>query len=97
MFRFFILMISVLYFIRKINAQYNNKTNNIKNKGTNILECMLDVPKIFILAGWCNVDHHSTEYFIIGMFIIPKIDIADKILGNFSLSLKILKENIKST
>ena len=44
-------MISVLYFIRKINAQYNNKTNNIKNNGINILKCMLEVPNNFILAG----------------------------------------------
>ena len=58
---------------------------------------MLDEPKNFILAGWCNVDHHSTEYFIIGIFINPKIDMADKILGNFSLYLKILKDIIKKT
>ena len=44
-------MISVLYFIRKINAQYINKTNNIKNNGINMLECMVDVPVNFILAG----------------------------------------------
>ena len=75
-------MISVLYFIRKINAQYINKTNNIKNKGTNILECMLEVPKNFILAGWCKVDHHSTEYLIIGILIIPIIEITDKIYDN---------------
>jgi len=75
-------MISVLYFIRKINAQYINKTNNIKNKGTNILECMLEVPKNFILAGWCKVDHHSTEYLIIGILIIPIIEITDKIFDN---------------
>ena len=58
-------MISVLYFIRKINAQYNNKTNNIKNNGINILGWILDVPINFILAGWWRVDHHSTEYLII--------------------------------
>ena len=88
-------MISVLYFIRKINAQYNNKTNNIKNNGTNILECTLDAPKNFILAGWCSVDHHSTEYLIIGILIIPRIEIADKILGKLSLSLKYFREKIK--
>ena len=90
-------MISVLYFIRKINAQYNNKTNNIKNNGINILEWIVDLPKNFILAGWCRVDHHSTEYLIIGMLIIPRIDTADKILVKFSLSLKYLKERINKT
>ena len=87
-------MISVLYFIRKINAQYINKTNNIKNKGINILLCMLDVPKNLILAGWCSVDHHSTEYLIIGILIIPSIEMADKIFGKFSFSLKNLKERM---
>ena len=88
-------MISVLYFIRKINAQYSNKTNNIKNKGTSMLECILDVPKNLILAGWCSVDHHSTEYLIIGILITPRIDIIDKILGSFSLSFKYLSDKMK--
>ena len=89
-------MISVLYFIRNIIAQYINKTNNIKNKGTNILGCIEDVPNNLILAGWCNVDHHSTEYLIIGIFIIPRIEITDKILDNFSWSLKYFKDKTKS-
>ena len=90
-------MISVLYFIRKINAQYNNKTNNIKNNGNNILGWMLDEPKNLILAGWCRVDHHSTEYLIIGIFIIPRIDKIDKIFVKFSLFLKYFKEKINKT
>ena len=94
MFCFFILMISVLYFIRKINAQYSNKTNNIKNNGTNILEWILDVPRNLILAGWCSVDHHSTEYLIIGIFIIPSMDTTDRILVSLSLSLKYLIDSI---
>ena len=69
-----------MYFIRKINAQYINKTNNIKNKGISMLVCMLDVPKNLILAGWCSVDHHSTEYLIIGILINPKIAIMQDIL-----------------
>ena len=90
-------MISVLYFIRKINAQYNNKTNNIKNNGINILECMLEVPNNFILAGWWRVDHHSTEYLIIGILIIPKIDKIDKIFVKFSLFLKYCREKRNKT
>ena len=46
---------------------------------------MLDVPKNFMLAGWWSVDHHSTEYLIIGIFTIPRLDIADRNLGKFSL------------
>ena len=90
-------MISVLYFIRKINAQYSNKTNNIKNNGINMLEWMLDVPKNLILAGWCRVDHHSTEYLIIGILIIPRIDKIDKIFVKFSLFLKYFREKINKT
>ena len=77
-------MISVLYFIRKINAQYNNKTNNINISGANIEECIVLVPSILILAGWCKVFHHSTEYFIIGMFIAPTTAIRLEILLAFS-------------
>ena len=60
-----------------------------------MLECTLEEPKNFILAGWCRVDHHSTEYLIIGMLIIPRIDMTDKIRGRFSLSLKYFNEKIK--
>ena len=42
-------MISVLYFISKINAQYNNKTNNINIKGINIEGCIELVPSILML------------------------------------------------
>ena len=64
-------MISVLYFIRKISAQYKISTKNISIKGVNIEECIVLVPVILILAGWCKVLHHSTEYLMIGMFIRP--------------------------
>ena len=90
-------MISVLYFIRKINAQYANKTNNINNNGVNMLECIVEDPKIFILAGWCNVDHHSTEYLIIGILIIPMIEITDNTLGSNSVSFTNLRVKIKNT
>ena len=71
-------MISVLYFIRKINAQYSKKTNNIANNGSSIDECTVLDPKIFMLAGWWSVDHHSTEYFIIGRLIDPTIAIIEE-------------------
>ena len=50
-FFFFILMISVLYFISKINAEYNNKTNNININGSNMEECMELAPSSLMLAG----------------------------------------------
>ena len=62
-----------------------------------MLEWMLDVPKNLILAGWCRVDHHSTEYLMIGILIIPRIDKIDKIFVKFSLFLKHFKERINKT
>jgi hypothetical protein len=44
-------MISVLYFIRKISAQYNIKTKNINNNGINIEEWIELSPVNLILAG----------------------------------------------
>ena len=44
-------MISVLYFIRKISAQYKINTKNISNNGINIEECIVLVPEILMLAG----------------------------------------------
>ena len=66
-------MISVLYFIRKISAQYKINAKNISNKGVSIDECIVLEPAILILAGWCSVLHHSTEYLIIGILIKPSI------------------------
>jgi len=63
-------MISVLYFIRKISAQYNIKTKNINNNGINIEEWIELSPDNLILAGWWSVFHQSTEYLIIGIFFI---------------------------
>ena len=42
-------MISVLYFIRKIIAEYINNKNSIKNNGMSILECIVELPKNLIL------------------------------------------------
>ena len=52
----------------------------IKAKGTIIDECIEVFAKIFIEAGWCNVDHQSTEYLIIGILIAPSIAIIEVIL-----------------
>ena len=73
-------MISVLYFIRKISAQYNIKTKNINNNGINIEECIVLSDKTLIDEGWCKVAHQSTEYLIIGTLITPIIEIYDEIL-----------------
>ena len=83
-------MISVLYFIRKINAQYNNSTKNISNNGINIDEWMVDVPVNLILAGWWRVFHQSTENLIIGMLIKPIMAIILDILlarSSFKINL----------
>ena len=80
-------MISVLYFIKKINAQYNNKTNNINDNGSIIDGSIVLVPLNLILAGWWRVFHHSTEYFIIGKFIDPKTAISDEIFIAVEFSL----------
>ena len=77
-------MISVLYFIRKISAQYIINTKSISNKGINIDEWIVLLPIILILEGWCSVFHQSTEYLIIGMFINPII--ATKLEILFALS-----------
>ena len=77
-------MISVLYFIRKINAQYNNNTKNIRNNGKSIEECMVLVPVSLILAGWWSVFHQSTEYLTIGTLTKPIIAIRLEALSALS-------------
>ena len=42
-----------------------------------ILWCIVELPKNFMLDGWCNVFHHSTEYLMIGIFIAPITEIID--------------------
>ena len=51
-------------------------------------------PNILILAGWCKVFHHSTEYLIIGIFINPTITIRLEILSALSVLLINLCANI---
>ena len=50
-----------------------------------------DFVKILIDAGWCKVFHQSTEYLIIGTFIIPRIVIINVALKILSLSSKTLQ------
>ena len=50
-----------------------------------------------MLEGWCKVDHHSTEYFIIIRFIKPNTDIKVQTLIDLSglfINLSELNENI---
>ena len=87
-------MISVLYFIRKIIAEYINNKNSIKNNGMSILECIVELPKNLMLDGWCNVFHQSTEYLMIGKFIIPRTEIINAALFVKSLFLYNLNTKI---
>ena len=57
----------------------------IKPKGIIIEVCIEVFEKILIEAGWCSVDHQSTEYLIIGIFIAPNIAIKEVILLTFSV------------
>ena len=45
-----------------------------------MLECIELVPLSLMLAGWWRVVHQSTEYFIIGIFMAPNIEIYDEAL-----------------
>ena len=51
-----------------------------------IEEWIVDFDNILIDAGWWSVFHQSTEYLIIGTFIIPKIVIIEVTLKTCSLS-----------
>ncbi len=42
---------------------------NIANSGTSIEESIATPPFLSTLAGWCRVDHMSTENFTIGTFM----------------------------
>ena len=82
---FLIFISSVLYFIKKINRENRVNAAVIINNGYNIETWIDDSDKILIEAGWCNVFHQSTEYFIIGTLIIPATVIIDVILNALSL------------
>ena len=49
-----------------------------------------------MLEGWCKVDHHSTEYFIITRFIKPNTDIRVQALIDLSELFINLYENMKA-
>ena len=59
-----------------------------------MLECILEVPKNLILAGWCKVDHQSTENLTIGTFIKPIIAIIELTFIALLLLSKILQDKI---
>ena len=73
----FILRISVLYFIKKINTEYIDNAANINNNGSNIDAWIVVDEVILMLAGWCKVGHQSTENLITGKLIKPIIAIKD--------------------
>ena len=51
------------------------------------------VDKIFTEEVWCKVDHQSTENFIIGTLITPKIAIIEVIFVACFSFLKIFQDN----
>ena len=55
------------------------------HNGINIEECIVVLDIKFTEAGWCKVDHQSTENFTIGTLIEPNIAI--KAVTNTHLTL----------
>ena len=55
-------------------------------------ECIDVFDKKFTEEGWCKVDHQSTENFIMGTLITPKIAIIEVILKTVSWFEKILQD-----
>ena len=51
------------------------------------------VDKILTDELWCKVDHQSTENFIIGTLITPKIAMIEDIFTALSSFLKIFQDN----
>ena len=64
----------------KRDIKNNPKARVIIRRGINMLTSILGVDSLEIVAGWCKVFHQSTENFIIGIFINPKIAINEVIL-----------------
>ena len=63
--------ISALNLTERIKKNKNTKAKLINNKGNNIDISIEGADNLLILAGWCKVFHHSTEYLIIGRFTEP--------------------------
>ena len=62
----------------------------MKTKGISIDVSIEIPPDLNIEAGWCKVFHHSTENFIIGIFIAPiiaSIDAGREPLSEYSKEL----------
>ena len=68
----------------------------MRPSGINIEKCTVVSFVILILEGWCKVDHHSTEYFIITMFIKPKTEISVQALIDLSGLLTNLYEKMNA-
>src|SRR6056297_177700 len=51
----------------------NVKPSHMTSSGISMSGFMLGLPSFEIVAGWCRVFHHSTEYLMIGMLITPMI------------------------
>ena len=64
--------------------------------GISIEKCTVVSLVRLMLEGWCKVDHHSTEYFIIIRFIKPSTDIKVQALIDLSGLFINLYENIKA-
>ena len=62
-------------------------------KGINMDVWIVVVDKIFTDELWCKVDHQSTENFIIGTLITPKIAMIEEIFVTFSSFLKIFQDS----
>ena len=64
------------------------------NKGTSIDEWIVVSLSKLTDAGWCNVDHQSTENLMIGTFIKPIIAITELTFIALSLLSNILQDKI---
>ena len=64
----------------KMFKALGEKNINIQAISTSEIKISVLIDKKFTEEGWCKVDHQSTENFIIGTLITPKIAIIEVIL-----------------
>lgn len=83
-------MISPFILINKVEIKKKNKEMVITNKGINIALSIDGDENFEILAGWWSVLHQSTDHFMIGRLIKPKIAKIDAYLSPLDLSSKAL-------
>ena len=77
----FNLSTSDLYRTKKINNEKKANPTNMIIKGVSIEAWIAGASVNLILAGWCNVFHHSTENLIIGILAKPRIATIDDIFS----------------